>query len=574
MLLNENSNKITQFETSIFNVNLMEHQKSMIYAMTKLEEDGYIDISDDIYFTTNKPINLRIETQVGILGDRVGSGKSYMILGTIIKNNNLKLLDKNNILSGNSLYCIRNHNKYNTLYTNLFILPSKLIIQWEEYISKTNLSYVIYSKEEEINIDNLPNIIILDNELIKNFTEKYGFYKFSRIIIDEIDTIKFPRSYELDANFIWLITGTPKHLLYSKNSFVNTIFNKENKNWLISYLTLSNENEYIEQSIKLPPITKFIYKCKTPIELNILDNLIPKNIVNLINAGNTEEAIKKLNCDVSTTDNLIQVVTKNYTDTINNYEIELKAEKEKKFRGEKLVEQEKKIQVIKNIIKRLKNRLESIKEKIENMKEELCPICMGEITNPVILKCCKNYYCIDCLTVSITNNENYKCPNCRENIGMKDFLLVNDEKPSKSILKINKLDKLKEIITNNKGKYLVFANYDKTIKKIEEELNNLKLDYRTLKKNGDENINLFKTTEMNILLLDANYYGAGINLQEATDIIIYHRFTKEIEEQIIGRGQRLGRKESLRVHYLVHMNEEDNVWNNFLAREDVKNLEE
>lgn len=38
-------------------------------------------------------------------------------------------------------------------------------------------------------------------------------------------------------------------------------------------------------------------------------------------------------------------------------------------------------------------------------------------------------------------------------------------------------------------------------------------------------------------------------------IIIYHRFTKEIEEQVIGRGQRIGRTEPLDVFYLIHENE-------------------
>lgn len=42
-------------------------------------------------------------------------------------------------------------------------------------------------------------------------------------------------------------------------------------------------------------------------------------------------------------------------------------------------------------------------------------------------------------------------------------------------------------------------------------------------------------------MINAQFFGAGVNLQMATDIIIYIRFTKEMEEQIIGRAQRLGR---------------------------------
>ena len=66
-------------------------------------------------------------------------------------------------------------------------------------------------------------------------------------------------------------------------------------------------------------------------------------------------------------------------------------------------------------------------------------------------------------------------------------------------------------------------------------------------------------------MLNAQFFGAGMNLQMATDIIMYHRFTKEMEEQIIGRAQRLGRSinEPLNVYYLLHDNESNNIDDNF-----------
>ena len=61
--------------------------------------------------------------------------------------------------------------------------------------------------------------------------------------------------------------------------------------------------------------------------------------------------------------------------------------------------------------------------------------------------------------------------------------------------------------------------------------------------------------------MNAQYFGAGMNLQMATDIVIYHRFTKEMEEQIIGRAHRMGRDISipLSVYYLLHNNENNSV---------------
>ena len=48
-----------------------------------------------------------------------------------------------------------------------------------------------------------------------------------------------------------------------------------------------------------------------------------------------------------------------------------------------------------------------------------------------------------------------------------------------------------------------------------------------------QTIENFKNGEITVLMLNAKFYGAGMNLQMATDIVIYHRFSKEMEEQII-----------------------------------------
>ena len=62
-------------------------------------------------------------------------------------------------------------------------------------------------------------------------------------------------------------------------------------------------------------------------------------------------------------------------------------------------------------------------------------------------------------------------------------------------------------------------------------------------------------------MLNAINYGSGLNLQMATDIIIYHELELELETQVIGRAQRLGRKDPLNVYYLLNDNEKVNCKN-------------
>jgi len=58
-------------------------------------------------------------------------------------------------------------------------------------------------------------------------------------------------------------------------------------------------------------------------------------------------------------------------------------------------------------------------------------------------------------------------------------------------------------------------------------------------------------TKTVILFVSPTHLGRGLDLQNTTDIIFFDKFDNESEKQTIGRAQRLGRKNQLRVWYLV-----------------------
>ena len=61
--------------------------------------------------------------------------------------------------------------------------------------------------------------------------------------------------------------------------------------------------EYLYQS----PIEKIIY-CKNPVEINILKDVVSQNILNCVNAGDINRAIKYINPqNVSTEENVIHL---------------------------------------------------------------------------------------------------------------------------------------------------------------------------------------------------------------------------------------------------------------------------
>jgi hypothetical protein len=568
--LDENRKQISHPEN--IKIELMEHQRTGIYAMVELEKSKTILINNFIHYT-NKPTNYELKTNVGILGDKVGSGKSLMIVSLINSDNEINY-DQYYLESTKFMTIKEISNNENKSNCNIIIVPDNIIHQWKGFFECANgIKIFIYNKENSDKFNHLDNkVVITSNTDYPLILKQYPSMIWNRIIIDEADTIKMPKDTVLNAKFIWLITATPNGLVYANKSYINMLFGKQ-KTWIIDFITVKNTQEYIDKSIKLPKPNKIMINCLTPIEINVIQEVIPKNVLNMINAGNLNDAIKTLNCNTDTQENIFQVITKNINIAIKNKKIELDAENKKTYHGSQKEEHDKKIKNLERLIKRLDERYNSIKEKIYDLNNQYCPICMGDFVKPVVVDCCSNIFCLECLTLGLCKNP--KCPFCRKDIFKKNMHLINDsddesesgsgseEKSNKKNIKRDKMDHLIEIISNNKnGKFLVFANYYETFKKIGATMDEKLISHETIggmNKQIIKQIDNFKSGKTKVMMMNATNYGAGLNLEMATDVIIYHRFTKELEEQVIGRAQRIGRTSPLNVYYLIHDNENKTV---------------
>jgi len=82
------------------------------------------------------------------------------------------------------------------------------------------------------------------------------------------------------------------------------------------------------------------------------------------------------------------------------------------------------------------------------------------------------------------------------------------------------------------------------------------LKYATIKGNSvNETIRKYRSDELDALLVNSRNYGSGLNLENTTDVILFHKFENQLEQQIIGRAQRPGRTSVLNVWYLLNENE-------------------
>ena len=241
------------------------------------------------------------------------------------------------------------------------------------------------------------------------------------------------------------------------------------------------------------------------------------------------------------------------------------------------------------ILKKVKNPIENMRNRIINALksgEKLCSICVQIYENPVILSC-NHVYCAKCIFNWMKKDSKNKCcPYCKTPIDPKKLNMVSvsnhdcdkskkdkpkEEENNELIIKSNennhieyisnqdKESTINKIISENpNGKYLIFSNYDGTFSKIEEILKSKGLISRTLKGSSGAVTNIlnsFKKGDINVLMLNTNHKGAGLEITDTTDIIMTHVFDKELSKQVIGRAQRLGRTIPLNVHILKYDNE-------------------
>ena len=129
--------------------------------------------------------------------------------------------------------------------------------------------------------------------------------------------------------------------------------------------------------------------------------------------------------------------------------------------------------------------------------------------------------------------------------------------PIKNERKITQIEQVINIVKNNtNGKFLIFSDSDATFDLISNVLENNYIDFKQIKGSARERnsiIQEYKNGKINVILLNTNNNGTGINFPETTDIIFYHKMSDLKEKQAIGRAERIGRKIPLNVH-LIKLN--------------------
>ena len=101
------------------------------------------------------------------------------------------------------------------------------------------------------------------------------------------------------------------------------------------------------------------------------------------------------------------------------------------------------------------------------------------------------------------------------------------------------------------SKVIFCSSFIRIFDNIKRILNDFNVKFIELDDGNIESINRsvasYKNGTMNVILLNSNLFGCGLNLECTSDIVFLHKTDLDLENQIIGRAQRLGRKNKLNI---------------------------
>jgi hypothetical protein len=586
----ENNASYSVQPETIVNVTLKKHQLQTIQAMTTLECNKN-RISDHEYLVS----------EIGVLSNKVGSGKSLCVLGLVATRPRLLQQDFVTCHISDAMFVMNDRSNTHIHGGNLIVVPHHMIPTWDDYIQKyTTLSNVVIKKKmfplEWNDISNRD--IVLCGAKYYNMLCKSCPWTWSRVVFDEADSINIPACIKPNARLVWFVTSSLKNLLFSngfyykcdsngivtrvvtrgilRQGYIKNTFKEledARANNVLRGIVVKMNDDYVDQHVCLPPIHNHIVRCKDPIYLCVLKDVVSEGVESRLHGCDTDGAIEYMGCPADTKDNIVSVVCRSLHIQMKNYELKLQYLNNMKatLDAYSICELNDSVneKIRKTVIKinEFHYKLSHIHTKValvanEDMSLQSCPICMDDtIEEMCMYMCCLNVFCKRCVQqMTVVNN---KCPMCRSDMKTNDVLVRQITPLIKDSLSKNKYDKVIELVkciySSSESRVLIFVWHDNSLTTLAHSLYAQHFQsFRILSGNVNSiknTVNMFNNGRFRVLLINAYVYGCGLNLIGATDVIFFQKTNNEVEKQLIGRANRIGRTNELNIHRVLHDSE-------------------
>ena len=594
------------------------HQLASLHKVILMETIGnvmYHASNPELYLprystTSHIPSNLQfrnkfqIQTNVGVLGDAIGSGKTILALSIIAaiptshihkRQTHIRSYQSRTgaYLRGITEYVETTETNKPKLKTTLIVVPrGPVYAQFQNAINEQTTLNVLCIDSITVIKKTMPkadctekdlqefieryDAVLIKNTALKTLHEYYTSFTYQnssilmgweRIIVDEscdiLNTIPM-----MSYSFMWMISATYMYILgvsmrdryHLSYSIRDVLMNDESVNLALVKCT----DNFISKSFNVPPPIESYYVCELPRQLAAVHSFLSPSVRERIDGNDLMGALALMGASEQTENDIVKLVTKEIERDIRNREREINY-----INGLDIPDDMRTARLVTPTtdLARLNEKLKNLVERVSALEEKQCTICMDALENPLLLPC-SHLYCAQCLISWMRFNHN-TCPTCRASIQSRQLISIVKEKQEKhqntnemqkeDVLKIYpKEDTMINIIqANPTGKFVVFSKLDSSYWGITSRLRETGISYSLLRGNSNvmkSVLDRFNAGNTRVLLLNTIHAASGIDISCATDLIIIHDLGQN-RTQAVGRCNRHPRSTPLRIHQLCFPHE-------------------
>ncbi len=546
-------------------VPLFPHQLYNIQQMRERERTLCIELSNgDI-----------VESRVGILGDPPGTGKTKTAVFAIKESGlvwpQTPFFEQISQVCSNVDGTVRIIRKkmYIRTSTTLIVTGASILTQWITELYQAGISYKAIRNHHDFENDNVftYSVLICVDTMYNDFANKYAEYAFKAFYFDEMDSIYIPNMVNIVAGHYWLISATfstviqkvhrSRNMHFLKKIFDRILSDQYEEKDLIQTITVLSPEDLRDLQPLPDTFTITDYRNEGYHLTQTIYPYVSKEIVSLIDSGKLKDIAKKIH-RTTTSENPFTAVIDSFR--ARSDEIE---EKIRKYQGK-----EEKKRICQEWLEKKEEHTQmtqSLHRKVVEAMKLPCPCCQQKMRHPQLALCCFANYCLNCSTAMLTSVDS-KCPLCKKNCNFIEFFEDEDDQamydpeeegderkamPTTQILKPKgKLDHLEKIIREGK-KILIFSSSDGAFEEITSLLLKVGKSYNLFtgaSATREKILRNFQDGKLDCIIMKDQSNSSGMNLQCATDIVLWNYMSGAFEKQAIGRAIRYGLDHQVNIH--------------------------
>lgn len=542
-------------------VTLLPHQRRALHSCRDME-----NADRDIFF----------KTSIGVYADPVGSGKSHVMLALIISDLGLQSSGPGSQVKmrtfADGRIRVSEIERMVSIKTSIIVIPHTLAFQWERYLMPlTGAGMRIMIVDRLKAIDRLASsdigeidIILVTNSFYESIAHLciYRGVKPRRLIIDEADTITLPSSICIEARFTWFVTASYGNLLFpmggmsgtvrgiSRNGFIRVLFlglytNMTRRN--VKRLVVRNSEASVTNSMQSIPVIHVT----VPSQRRHSSEEIDEILMQCLNSGDIASAVEQIAPDkLQSAHDVLRVMSARWKEEMDRTQM--------KIDGYTRAGQLSEVTRLTTVLQGLEHKITCMTSRL--LDDEPCCICLEQTQVNAVVPCCVTKMCLECVARWILLS--HTCVLCRRPLEIGDLHVIREERDDYQMYGRHntKLENM-EVIMRMLGEAKVLIYCDERVSPgVSTSLRRMGMSYEYIRgghRQISNTIDAYKDDRIDVLLISEDHYGVGLSLENTTDIIIFGTMKKEVETEVIGRAQRIGRLGvlGLRVWHLRHHDE-------------------